>query len=292
MPDIESATLDAARAFGASILENRRDVSGFKFFGNTSRHMVFKAASDKGRMLCLKVSLRCFGADLKGETPPSDHTELNAFAVAGSEATWMPRLIDQCPDARWLLREWVGEDTSNRIKKSEWTKQRLDDFWMLFADAFEVFHAAPEPYLIRDIKPTNVSYDAHRFYMFDFNTVKRLDHIRKWRITSRLGNQSNRYAPPELLLGDFSGLALNADFFGFATVFQRYATGLSESVWSNGKRNVDEAMATYQSEYNALKVSSAAAMTRLGYSSAEIAFVIACLNPSAEQRPNVFLRPN
>ena len=291
MPDVDPPILDAAREFGATIFGSRKDISGFEVFGNTSKHMIFKATTQDGRLLCLKVNLRPFEPQKGTKAAPLDRSELNAFKIAGNTVDWVPRLIDSCQDARWLLREWVGEYTSNQIKKADWTKQRLDSFWVLFADAFEAFHDRPDPFLIRDIKPTNVSCDTERFFMFDFNTVKSLEQIRKSSVGSRLGNRSNRYAPPEILRGDFSNLALNADYFGFAAVFQRYVTGLSESVWSNKMRNEVEAMATYQAEYEALKAPTELALLDLGSSNSEIGFLIACLNPLSGQRPNKFLRP-
>jgi hypothetical protein len=190
-----------------------------------------------------------------------------------------------------LVATRMGEYTSNQIKKTDWTKQRLDGFWALFADAFEAFHDRSDPYLIRDIKPSNVSYDTQRFFMFDFNTSKSLERIRRSSVGSRLGNRYNRYAPPEILRGEFSNLELNADYFGFAAVFQRYATGLSESVWSNNISDEVEAMAIYQKEYQTLRAPTELALLGLGYSNSEVAFLIACLNPLSEQRPNKFLRP-
>ena len=56
-------------------------------------------------------------------------------------------------------------------------------------------------------------------------------------------------------------------------------------------RNEVEAMATYQAEYEALKAPTELALLDLGYSKSEIGFLIACLNPLSEQRPNNFLRP-
>jgi hypothetical protein len=287
MPNVGPTILDSAREFGTSILRSRSDIPSFELFGNTSKHMIFKATTQDGRLLCLKVNLRAFEPQEDDKAVPPDRTELNAFAIAGDNAAWVPRIVDSCQDARWLLREWVGEYTSNQIKKADWTKQRLDGFWALFADAFEAFHDRSNPYLIRDIKPTNVSYDTQRFFMFDFNTTKSLEQVRRSSVGSRLGNRSNRYAPPEILRGDFSSLALNADYFGFAAVFQRYATGLSESVWSNSMRDEVEAMATYQKEYQALRTPTELALLGLGYSKSEIAFLIACLNPLSEQ----FVRP-
>jgi hypothetical protein len=291
MPDVGPTILDAAREFGATILGSRKDISSFEVFGNTSKHMIFKATTQDGRLLCPKVNLRPFEPQDDKKTAPLDRTELNAFAISRDNAGWVPRIIDSCEDARWSLREWVGEYTSNQIKKVDWTKQRLDGFWALFADAFEAFHDRPDPYLIRDIKPTNVSYDTQRFFMFDFNTVKSLEQIRKSSVGSRLCNRSNRYAPPEILRGEFSNLALNDDYFGFAAVFQRYVAGLSESVWSNKMRKEVEAMATYQKEYEALKAPTELALLDLGYSNSEIAFLVACLNPFSEQLPKKFLRP-
>lgn len=292
MPKVDKKILNAAREFGTSILELREDISDSQLFGHTSNHMVFWANSRIGASLCLKVNLRSVEADLMGKKVQAERTELHAFEIADNKAAWMPKMIDSCKDASWLLREWVGIDTSNRIQKADWTKQRLDDFWQLFADAFEMFHDRTEPYLIRDIKPTNVSYDEKRFYMFDFNTVKRLDQIRQSSVGSRLGNHSNQYLPPEVLRGKFSNIGLCADYFGFASVFQRFATGLNKSVWSNSQKSEAAAMTVYQSEYQSLKPSTESALIEHGYSRTEVEFVIACLNPSADLRPNLFLRPS
>lgn len=291
MPKVNKSILNAARELGTSVLERHKFVSNFELFGNTSKHMVFKATSQLGRPLCLKINLVSIRADLEGLKKSPDRTELEAFEIIGDEVAWAPRTIDSCEDATWLLREWVGDNTSNRIDKSDWTRGRLDNFWKLFSDAFNVFHDRNEPYLLRDLKPTNVSYDEQRFYMFDFNTAKRLAQIKKSNISSRLGNNSNRYAPPELLRGDFADVTLNADYFGFATIFHRYATGLSESVWSNSKGDDSEATEVYKKEYEALKVPTEEALANLGYSKNEIEFLIACLNPSSDQRPETFLGP-
>ena len=289
--DVDEELLDAARERGIAALRTMNGVGEFAVFGNTRVHLIMKGQSETGRPLCLKVNLRAIRAEMDGGQKPADRTELQAFEKIGNQADWAPKVIAASDDGSWFLREWVGDFTSDRVRKTDWNRVRLDDLWRLFADAFAVFHAKPEPFLIRDIKPTNVSCDSDRLYLFDFNTTKSLDRIKRSKIGSRLGNRSNNYTAPELLRAQFAQLACSADYFAFASVFHRYATGRSSAIWTNCETDETAAIRVYRDEFEALRGPFEAALADHGYLPHQITFLTGCLNPLADQRPQEFLLP-
>ena len=288
MPQLDPAIMKATTALGHQVLGDRDDIASVSVFGQTTKHLVMKAHDHAGRALCLKIAFAA--VDTSTDTTSGPSVELEAMRLIGPDAYWAPTLIDAQENGDWILRTWVGEGTANQIKRTDWTKQMLDQLWTVFADAFATFHGAETPYLIRDIKPTNVSYDAKGFYLFDFNTAKPLPLVQKTKVIPRLGNLSNRYTPPEALGGDFTDIDLRADYFAFASVFHRFATGLSEAVWTNAHIDQHLADTQYKAEYLALKSDYAAALRDLGYSTAQSDFLIACLNPTAAERPSSFQR--
>ncbi len=289
MPQVDPAIFDAATTLGQSILSERGDIATAEVFGHTSKHLVMKAHDTTGRALCLKLAFSAVADPVSKGTRQS--VEADALRLIGPDAGWAPTLLDADEGGDWVLRTWVGSGTSNEIKRNSWTKVMLDQLWTVFADAFATFHDAETPHLIRDIKPTNVSYDEKGFYLFDFNTAKPLPAVQRTKVPSRLGIRSNRYSPPETLDGDFSGIDLRADYFGFASVFHRFATRLSESVWSNSVADPAAADVQYKAEHAALGPDYAAALRSHGYATAQIDFLLACLNPDPAERPEGFLRP-
>lgn len=289
MPDIEPATLAAASDLGRTVLAQRGDIAAASVFGNTSKHLIMQAQDKTGQTFCLKVALAPHAAS--GHAKTETALEIAALRRIGDRAYWAPHLIAASEVEGWLLRTWVGRDTANKISRSDWNKDRLDQLWKIFAEAFACFHEDATPHLMRDIKPSNLCYDTKGFYLFDFNTVKPLDAIRNARVKSRFGNNSNRYAAPETLSGDFSGIDHRSDYFGFASVFHRFATGLAESVWSNSEAQEQEARRRYAAEYAALIPAYRSALGQLGYTRTQSEFLISCLHPEASERPENFLRP-
>ena len=291
LPQVRDQILAAAHGKAVDVLRSFGKTASFQVHGHTARSLVLRVKDDEDSDLCLKVLLSSVDPMFQAQPDQWDRTELEAFHLIDPQANWAPRLISACPNGGWLLREWVGTDTSNKIGRQNWNKQRLDNFWHLFADSFACFHGHATPHLMRDIKPTNVSFEGQAFYLFDFNTVKPLEKIRGGQQKSRLGNRSNRYAPPEILGGNFDDIGLGADYFGFATVFHRYAVGLSKSVWTNAVTEPAHAIEVYRSEYLALKPAFEARLQELGYSSQEVAFLLAAINPDPKSRPDHFIRP-
>lgn len=290
MAKIDPDLFEAAHAAGLTVLKEFDSSAKADFVTNTHKHLVVRAVSEQGNLFCVKVNLEAVKAGMTDSGSFSDLLEIRAFELIG-EKSWAPRLLGYSETGAWLLREWVGQNTLDKIEKSAWPKHRLDKLWSMFADAFGVFHAMNDPHLIRDIKSANVSFDADEFYLFDFNTVKSLGKIRQSFTKSRFGNLRNRYLSPETLSGDFTDVGLDSDFFSFASIFHQFAVGLERAVWSNSESHPEAALKQYHDEYNALKDPYSARLKDLGYSLTEIDFLIACLHPSNKQRPTAFMPP-
>jgi serine/threonine protein kinase len=261
----------------------------------TNVHMVVPALTKKFGRVAMKIKLKEleFQAEhnsaTKGRYPL---IEMDALRLLDRNSDFSVSLYCTSPDKTWFIRNWHPGEVLSQLKGFSLTPVATRDLWRLFEKAFDLFHTPQEPWLIRDIKPSNVLYAAGRFSLFDFSTTMPLAQLNGKARRSRLGTRTGRFWAPELLSDDGSPIRINSDYFSFATMLFYFLKSERGPVWQNRFSDISEARTAYMDEYLASQTNFAKVLAEQNFDRTRIDFLVACLNPDAGQRPDYFIGPD
>lgn len=148
------------------------------------------------------------------------------------------------------------------------------------------FQEDPLGVVINDFKPANIVYDDVRFMFVDFDSVSKLEDLRAEHAPLLLGTGKHRHFAPELLAREHTRVGPALDLFAFGTTFFHVMQGFVP--WSNLERSLDAARKRYAFEFQRLQPAYAAALQQRGVRTEWQSFLIGCLNPAPEGRPESF----
>lgn len=277
------------RKYALAVLEPNAGQTRIVDTMSTRKNKIVKAQTEQFGTVCLKISSKVFEAAVEGQKVKYPRFEIDIFKLLGPDTLWGPKLITHADDFAWFMRDWTGDLTLERLKKQDWTADRLRQFWLFMVQVLSFFHELPEPLLIRDIKPQNISFDGQNFHFFDFNAANTLKVCRSSSRASRAGNHSNLSMAPEIVQSDLAHVTFNSDYFSFASLMYRFIA--RKSAWTNSVEGLVGSRHQYLKEYSLAVVVFAQDLRDLGFGREDRDFLCKCLHPDPEMRPNQLQAP-
>lgn len=188
----------------------------------------------------------------------------------------VPKLIDYDLKEGWIIKEWCSGKTLDHY--TDWNALMLRKFYTFTKNLF--YHLHPRNLVLQDFKPSNISY-GEKFMYFDLDWVVDVNT----QFGNSLGVRKYLYKSYESLYS-LPLASTNDDYFSFATTVYNSVVGPPE--WSNSKKDPMEAHEQYEKEYNILSVKLYNKLIQTELKSNEISFIIDCLNPFRQYRPQKF----
>jgi len=188
----------------------------------------------------------------------------------------VPKLIDYNLKEGWIIKEWCSGKTLDHY--TDWDADMIRQFYKFTKDLF--YHLHPRNLVLQDFKPFNISY-GEKFMYFDLDWVVDVNT----QFANSLGVKKYLYKSYESLYG-LPLASTNDDYFSFATTVYNSLVGPPE--WSNSKRDSMEAHEQYEIEYDILSVKLYNKLIQTELKLNEINFIVDCLNPFRQYRPQVF----
>lgn len=261
----------------------------------TSVHMVVPALTKKFGRVAMKITRKQLELQA-GLNSAADERfpleEIDALRYQNKNADVPVSLCCSALDETWLIRKWQPGEVLSQLHGFSWGRVATSDLWRLFEKAFDLFHTPQEPWLIRDIKPSNVLYAAGRFSLFDFSTTMPLAALNGRSRRNRLGTKTGRFWAPELLFDDGLPIQINSDYFSFATMLYQLLRSERGPVWQNKFPETAEARSAYADEFVKVQAKFPKVLAEQKIDRMRSDFLVACLNPDAGQRPNYFIGPD
>ncbi|WP_172623862.1 serine/threonine-protein kinase [Octadecabacter sp. SW4] len=261
----------------------------------TAAHLVVPAQTERFGSIALKIGLRRLAQRRAGTRegaaiPPL--SEIAALRKLADHPEFSLPVLVCADDHSWFIRQWTSGEVLSEIEGFAWNKTTVVELWKLFEKIFEIFHDAAEPWLIRDIKPSNVLYGSGKFSLFDFSTTRPLSEVNSRNRRDRLGSRAGRSWGPELLFQGKDPIGVNADYFSLATMLYQLLRRERGPVWQNETPGQEQAVAAYAVEYEKVRKKFPKSLKEVGMSGTQIDFWVACMNPDQGQRPDQFLSLN
>lgn len=202
------------------------------------------------------------------------------------DTDWAPRLFAFDLAAGWILRSWVPGRSLDFVQTDKLGLTDLTRFAAFGRAVIERFQEDPLGVVIKDFKPANIVYDGARFMFVDFDSVSKLEDLRAEDAPLLLGTGKHRHFAPELLAREQARVGPALDLFAFGTTFFHVMQGFVP--WTNLERSPAPARERYAFEFQRLQPAYAAALQQRGVRTEWQSFLIGCLNPAPENRPECF----
>lgn len=261
----------------------------------TAVHLVVPAETERFGHIALKIGLRhikTLGSDPANKRGVEPLREIAALNKLADHPDLAVPVLASAEDGSWFIRPWIDGEVLADVGEFTWTNDHIVKIWSLFEKVFDIYHNAPEPWLIRDIKPSNVLVMKGKFALFDFSTTRPLDEVNALNRRDRLGTRSGRYWAPELLSPTQGAIGVNSDYFSFATTLYQSVRQDSGPVWKNKVAGQEESARAYALEYEKVRLKLPKAFRKFDLDKAHIEFLVRCMNPNPEHRPKRFLSMN
>ena len=206
--------------------------------------------------------------------------EIKLLISLNNNSKLLPNLIDYNLKEGWIIKEWCTGKTLNY--DMHWDTQMVRQFYEFTKELFNSLHT--RNLVLQDFKPSNISY-SDRFMYFDLDWVVDVNT----QFANSLGVKKYLYKSYESLYS-LPLASTNDDYFSFATTVYNSLVGPPE--WSNSKKDPMEAHEQYEKEYDILSVKLYNKLIQTELKSNEISFIVDCLNPFKQYRPQVFTWDN
>ena len=193
-----------------------------------------------------------------------------------SKNEYLPKLVDYNLEEGWIIKTWCSGKTLDYY--TNWDAKMIRQFYKFTKSLFYYLHS--RNLVLQDFKPWNISYDD-KFMYFDLDWVVDVNT----QFANSLGVKKYLYKSYESLYS-LPLASTNDDYFSFATTVYNSVVGPPE--WSNSKKDLMEAHEQYEKEYDILSVKLYDKLIQTELKSNEISFIIDCLNPFRQYRPQVF----
>ena len=197
-----------------------------------------------------------------------------------SKNEYLPKLVDYNLEEGWIIKTWCSGKTLDYY--TNWDAKMIRQFYKFTKSLFYYLHS--RNLVLQDFKPWNISYDD-KFMYFDLDWVVDVNT----QFANSLGVKKYLYKSYESLYS-LPLASTNDDYFSFATTVYNSVVGPPE--WSNSKKDLMEAHEQYEKEYDILSVKLYDKLIQTELKSNEISFIIDCLNPFRQYRPQVFYWDN
>ncbi len=193
-----------------------------------------------------------------------------------SKNEYLPKLVDYNLEEGWIIKTWCSGKTLDHY--TNWDAKMIRQFYKFTKSLFYYLHS--RNLVLQDFKPRNICYD-NKFMYFDLDWVVDV----KTEFANSLGVKKYLYKSYESLYS-LPLASTNDDYFSFATTVYNSVVGSPE--WSNSKKDPMEAHEQYEKEYDILSANLFNKLIQTELKSNEISFIIDCLNPFKQYRPQVF----
>lgn len=270
-------------------------VRGMRPLCKGGQSVIFVGTTENGRELLIKIP--SFGI-----RPPEEHWLLRRLIVKEGlilshvNCSGLPAVYRFHPEGEYLAREFVvGQRLTllPRSSDSESKKQLLRSVLLTASMLFSAFHEHErESYVIRDFKPDNIIVPDVFTGLLKLIDVGSSRPERNMTATtpdiSRLGTGKWLHWSPEQLLEQREWLDRRTDYYSLGVTSYFVLTGCAP--YTNLESDGSRVLARYESEYESAVETLSSAGQKLSLSEEVMRFLILCLHPHADRRPQKFIR--
>lgn len=280
--------------FGKGVLDMR-----IRPFATGGQSILFLIRSQEdGNPFVLKIpDFQAFGEENFGLMRHKILKEVEALQVLmGLGIREVPSFIAADEEGNYLLRGYFPGPVLSEVnfrpgnRHGRCPKRLLASLLYLARRLFDAFHASQaKAYVIRDFKPRNLVLDSatDSLKLVDVGATKAEDDmVIKSFNKVRIGTGNWLYWAPEQLLNESAKLSRKVDYFALGCTGYYVLTG--EAPYSNSEGDRSRLMDKYLFEYDLMEPGFARRCQLLSIPSEIVRFLLACMRPEAEERPEKF----